>query len=62
MTMFEGQCAGESFHSAPRGAEYTGAHLECLYTSTCGVRNRQEELEDREQRGRCWSLLSGLQW
>jgi len=32
MPMFEGWCARESFHSAPQGAEYTGAHLKCLYT------------------------------
>ncbi|KAM7077755.1 LOW QUALITY PROTEIN: tetratricopeptide repeat protein 33-like [Ciconia maguari] len=45
MPMFEGRCASEVLQSVPRCAEYTGAHLKCLYTNACSMRNKQEELE-----------------
>ena len=45
MPMFEGRCASEVLQSAPLCAEYTGAHLKCLYTNARSMRNKQEELE-----------------
>ncbi|PKU43370.1 rna-directed dna polymerase from mobile element jockey-like [Limosa lapponica baueri] len=43
--MFEGRCASQVLQFALRCAEYTGAHLKCLYTNAPSMRNKQEELE-----------------
>lgn len=41
---FSQRSATKVIQSAPQCAEYTGAHLECFYTSAYSIRNKQEAL------------------
>lgn len=45
MPVFEGHYAGEVLQSASQCAEYTGEHLQCLYSNACSMKNKQEDLE-----------------
>lgn len=45
MALPEGDNASENIFTAPGNMEGLGEYLKCLHTSTCSMRNKQDELE-----------------
>ena len=45
MALPEGGNASGNIYTAPGSTEGSGTYRKCLYTSTCSMRNKQDELE-----------------